>query len=68
MTALVRIALLAILVNSAALMPAAAQSIQSRNWSGACTGCHGTEGRSAGAIPADNDHAPIGKRTERRTD
>lgn len=32
--------------------PAAAQDVQSRDWSGACTGCHGTEGRSSGAIPA----------------
>jgi len=30
----------------------AQESVQGRNWSGACTGCHGTEGRSLGAIPA----------------
>lgn len=30
----------------------AQDSMQGRNWSGACTGCHGTEGRSTGAIPA----------------
>lgn len=29
-----------------------AQSEKGRNWAGACTGCHGTEGRSKGAIPA----------------
>jgi len=51
-TASVRIALLAILVNWATLTAAAAQNVQGRDWSGACTGCHGTEGRSAGAIPA----------------
>ena len=26
--------------------------VQGRNWAGACTGCHGTEGRSEGAIPS----------------
>lgn len=30
----------------------AQEKVQGRNWSGACTGCHGTEGRSVGAIPA----------------
>ena len=30
----------------------AQENVQGRNWSGACTGCHGTEGRSRGAIPA----------------
>ena len=30
----------------------AQDNVQGRNWSGACTGCHGTEGRSVGAIPA----------------
>ena len=30
----------------------AQENMQGRNWSGACTGCHGTEGRSVGAIPA----------------
>ena len=30
---------------------ACAQDVQGRNWAGACTGCHGTEGRSTGAIP-----------------
>jgi len=28
------------------------QDVQGRNWAGACTGCHGTEGRSNGAIPS----------------
>jgi len=28
-----------------------AQDLQGRNRAGACTGCHGTEGRSEGAIP-----------------
>jgi len=31
---------------------AVAQDVQGRNWAGACTGCHGTEGRSSGAIPS----------------
>jgi cytochrome subunit of sulfide dehydrogenase len=37
-----------------ALTPFAAygQDVQGRNWAGACTGCHGTEGRSKGAIPS----------------
>ena len=29
-----------------------AQDVQGRNWAGACTGCHGTEGRSIGDIPS----------------
>lgn len=28
------------------------EDVQGRNWAGACTGCHGTEGRSSGAIPS----------------
>ena len=27
-------------------------TLQGRNWAGACTGCHGTEGRSVGHIPS----------------
>ena len=53
----VRNSLLALLVgvaaaNGAVVNGAAAQDVQGRNWAGACTGCHGTEGRSVGAIPA----------------
>ena len=29
-----------------------AQDVQGRNWAGACTGCHGSEGRSSGVIPS----------------
>ena len=29
-----------------------AQDVQGRNWAGACTGCHGSEGRRSGAIPS----------------
>ena len=29
-----------------------AQDAQGRNWAGACTGCHGSEGRSSGVIPS----------------
>lgn len=29
-----------------------AQDMQGRNWAGACTGCHGSEGRSSGVIPS----------------
>lgn len=29
-----------------------AEGTLGRDWAGACTGCHGTEGRSEGAIPA----------------
>ena len=47
----VRNSLLALLVGVAAakgavVNGAAAQDVQGRNWAGACTGCHGTEGRS----------------------
>jgi sulfide dehydrogenase cytochrome subunit len=38
-----------------AVMPAAVvaqDDLRGRNWAGACTGCHGTEGRSVGSIPA----------------
>ncbi len=42
--------LLAMLVTATSAY--AQENVQGRNWSGACTGCHGTEGRSAGAIPA----------------
>jgi len=51
MTASLRVLLLALLVIWATLAVAAAQNLQGRDWSGACTGCHGTEGRSSGAIP-----------------
>jgi sulfide dehydrogenase cytochrome subunit len=30
---------------------ATAEDFRGRNWAGACTGCHATEGRSEGAIP-----------------
>jgi len=29
-----------------------AKDVQGRNWAGACTGCHGSEGRSDGVIPS----------------
>ncbi|MGD2140418.1 MAG: cytochrome C [Burkholderiales bacterium] len=53
MRAPVRLSLLAGLAAAMTfLTPAAAQDVNGRDWSGACTGCHGTEGRSTGAIPA----------------
>ena len=30
---------------------ACAEATPGRDWAGACSGCHGTEGRSEGAIP-----------------
>ncbi|NIO42008.1 MAG: c-type cytochrome [Burkholderiales bacterium] len=42
---------LALLMTWLTVTCAFAQDVQGRNWSGACTGCHGTEGRSEGAIP-----------------
>ena len=30
---------------------AAEEDVQARNWAATCTGCHGTNGRSEGAIP-----------------
>lgn len=30
----------------------AKEDLRGRDWAVACTGCHGTEGRSTGAIPA----------------
>jgi cytochrome subunit of sulfide dehydrogenase len=39
---------------SAGALPAAAQSVdrQARTWAASCAACHGTEGRSPGAIQA----------------
>jgi cytochrome c553 len=31
---------------------AAEQDVQARDWAATCTGCHGTNGRSTGGIPA----------------
>jgi len=31
---------------------ACAETTPGRDWAGACSGCHGTEGRSEGAIPS----------------
>lgn len=30
----------------------AGEDIQARNWAATCTGCHGTNGKSEGAIPS----------------
>ncbi|UCH47273.1 MAG: c-type cytochrome [Betaproteobacteria bacterium] len=53
MTRFAKYSLLALLATWLIAASAYAQeNVQGRNWSGACTGCHGTEGRSQGAIPA----------------
>ena len=43
--------LLSLLVSLITASGVFAQDVQGRNWAGACTGCHGTEGRSSGSIP-----------------
>lgn len=35
-----------------ALPGAAQQDVQARDWAATCTGCHGTNGKSEGAIPS----------------
>lgn len=42
-------ALLALTILAAPAM--AAENVNGRNWAATCTGCHGTSGRSEGAIP-----------------
>ena len=37
---------------SASAQSLAEQDVQARSWAATCTGCHGTNGRSEGAIPA----------------
>lgn len=32
-------------------LPAAAQDYQARGWAASCAACHGTDGRSTGAVP-----------------
>ncbi len=45
-------ALLVISLCGLAPHKAFSQDVQGRNWAGACTGCHGSEGRSSGVIPS----------------
>lgn len=45
--------ILAALYLLAAAAPAsAAEDLNARNWAATCTGCHGTNGHSAGGIPS----------------
>lgn len=45
--------ILATLSLLAAVAPAlAAEDVNARNWAATCTGCHGTNGHSAGGIPS----------------
>ncbi|MGH8677926.1 MAG: c-type cytochrome [Burkholderiales bacterium] len=47
------IAVIALLLAcSASAQSLAEQDAQARSWAATCTGCHGTNGRSEGAIPA----------------
>ena len=50
MRGIVKILLLLSAAFSASVL--AQDDLRGRNWSIACTGCHGTEGRSVGDIPA----------------
>ena len=36
---------------SAVAVPATAQDYQARAWAASCAACHGTDGRSTGAVP-----------------
>lgn len=47
-----RIASITVLVGMCALQALAADTERARDLAATCTGCHGTEGRSAGAIPS----------------
>lgn len=47
-----RVALLMLLVLITPASAFAKDDHRGRDWAIACTGCHGTEGRSAGAIPS----------------
>jgi cytochrome subunit of sulfide dehydrogenase len=44
--------MLALLLAGAAASAAAAENTDGRNWAAPCTGCHGTNGHSAGGIPS----------------
>ena len=48
-----RISMILALSLSGVLAPAvAADDVNARNWAATCTGCHGTNGYSAGGIPS----------------
>lgn len=45
-------AVLAAVLAAGAAAAIAGDDMQARSWAATCTGCHGTNGRSEGAIPA----------------
>jgi len=55
MMASVRTSLLAVLVSWTGVAAAAAQDVQARDWSGACTGCHSAGYDSTGSDTTGSD-------------
>lgn len=44
--------ILGLLIAGAAAPACAAENVNGRNWAATCTGCHGTNGHSAGGMPS----------------